>query len=137
MTKDELKSYRAICERLLELREQRENRLTQDSVRGSSREYPYTAHSIKLTGIPSTAANIALQQEIYLLQRRKEKIECFIAEIEDDITRGVFYYRYLHGKNRKSWIAVAYSVSGGNTAEGVRKIHDRYLQKKGEKKGEV
>lgn len=138
MTKDELKQYRAVCARLSELREKRENRTRQDRVSGSSREYPYTKHSIKLTGIPSTEANIALQTEIFLLEQRKEKTERFVADIEDDVVRRVFYYRYLRGKTRESWIAIAYSVGGGNTADGVRKMHDRYLRKKGEReKGEV
>lgn len=48
----------------------------------------------------------------------------YIARIDDALTRRIFELRYIDGL---SWAQVAKSVGGGNTAEAVRKRHNRYL----------
>ena len=48
----------------------------------------------------------------------------FIARIDDALTRRIFELRYIDGC---SWERVAERVGGGNTAEAVRKRHNRYL----------
>ena len=70
------------------------------------------------------------EKNIDILECRKEKIERFIQEIEDPIVRKIFRYRYLKTERRvRSWYSVANKIGGGNTADGVRKMHDRYLKK--------
>lgn len=49
----------------------------------------------------------------------------YIANIDDALTRRIFELRYISGQ---SWEQVAKSVGGGNTAEAVRKRHNRYLR---------
>ena len=49
----------------------------------------------------------------------------YIASIDDALTRRIFELRYISGQ---SWEQVAKSVGGGNTAEAVRKRHNRYLR---------
>lgn len=54
-----------------------------------------------------------------------EKIETFINSIEDAQIRTVFRLRYV---NCLSWQQVAVRL-GGNTADSVRMMHNRYLQR--------
>ena len=55
-----------------------------------------------------------------------EYLRNYIANIDDALTRRVFELRYI---KQYSWEQVARKVGGGNTAEAVRKRHNRYLQK--------
>ena len=54
------------------------------------------------------------------------KLERWISDIPDSLTRQIFYYRHVECMR---WVDVAIHVGGGNTTESVRKIHDRYLKK--------
>ena len=49
----------------------------------------------------------------------------YIADIDDALTRRIFELRYI---GRYSWMQVARRLGGGNTAEAVRKRHNRYLK---------
>ena len=49
----------------------------------------------------------------------------YIASIDDALTRRIFELRYI---GRYSWAQVARKIGGGNTAEAVRKRHNRYLR---------
>lgn len=53
-----------------------------------------------------------------------ERLEFFIESIDDSQTRTVFRLRYV---NCFSWQQVAVRL-GGNTADSVRMMHNRYLQ---------
>lgn len=49
----------------------------------------------------------------------------YIARIDDALTRRIFELRYIDGC---SWVQVARRIGGGNTAESVRKRHNRYIR---------
>lgn len=49
----------------------------------------------------------------------------YIAKIDDALTRRIFELRYIDGC---SWVQVARHIGGGNTAESVRKRHNRYMR---------
>lgn len=49
----------------------------------------------------------------------------YIADIDDALTRRIFELRYI---GRYSWMQVVRRLGGGNTAEAVRKRHNRYLK---------
>jgi len=51
------------------------------------------------------------------------KLQAFIAEIDDSQIRLIFTLRYL---DNLSWHQVAWRL-GGNTADSVRMVHNRYL----------
>jgi len=51
------------------------------------------------------------------------KLQAFIETIDDSQVRLIFTMRYLDGK---SWHQVAWRL-GGNTADSVRMVHNRYL----------
>ena len=56
----------------------------------------------------------------------REKLERWIAEIPDSLTRQVFTLRFVHGQ---TWLQVAVAVGGGNTEDGVRMLAKRYVRK--------
>ena len=62
------------------------------------------------------------------LVEQKRKIEDFIDEIPDSITRRVFWHRYINGSYRPTWTKIARRIGGGNMGDGVRMRHDRYLK---------
>lgn len=62
----------------------------------------------------------AVEDEIEL-----EYLRNYIANIDDALTRRIFELRYI---NQYSWEQVARKVGGGNTAEAVRKRHNRYIR---------
>ena len=55
-----------------------------------------------------------------------EYLRNYIANIDDALTRRIFELRYI---NQYSWDQVARKVGGGNTAEAVRKRHNRYIRR--------
>ena len=63
----------------------------------------------------------AVEDEIEL-----EYLRNYIANIDDALTRRIFELRYV---DRCSWDQVARKVGGGNTAEAVRKRHNRYIRR--------
>ena len=54
------------------------------------------------------------------------KLERFIADIEDSMTRQIFEYRHVDGMR---WSEIATRMGGNNTPDSVRMAHDRYLKK--------
>ena len=53
------------------------------------------------------------------------RLERYIADIPDSLTRMIFTYRFVNGL---SWWQVAYSVGGNNTGDSVRMRVKRYLE---------
>ena len=49
--------------------------------------------------------------------------------INSSLTRRIFEYRYIKGDYKLSWQRIAVIIGGGNTADGVRKTHKRYIEK--------
>ena len=55
-----------------------------------------------------------------------KKLNRYIDSIEDSRLRMIMKLRYVNGL---SWRQIAFSIGGGNTEDGVRKVHDRFLKK--------
>lgn len=51
----------------------------------------------------------------------------FIEHIEDPMTHDIFAFRFIRGF---TWVKTAHKVGGGNSADGVRMIVKRYLEKR-------
>ena len=64
------------------------------------------------TGLPKDTAEL-------------KRLMAYIAKIDDALTRQVFMLRYIE---KCTWRQVAQRIGGGNTPEGVRKRHTRYLK---------
>lgn len=58
--------------------------------------------------------------------KERIRLENYISSIDDSLIRQIISYRYVNGL---SWAAVACCIGGNNTADSVRKLHDRYLEK--------
>lgn len=56
----------------------------------------------------------------------KEKIDKFINNIDDSLTRQIFYYRYV---KCMPWRQVSYMTGAYCSEDCVRKIAERYLKK--------
>ena len=65
-----------------------------------------------------------LQQCIY----ERNRLERYIATIEDSLLRQIFTYRFVLGM---PWPRVAACIGGGNTADSVRMMCARQLKKGG------
>lgn len=70
-------------------------------------------------------AIIAAKQQQCIHER--SRLERYIADIPDSLTRQVFSLRFINGLG---WAQVAASVGGGNTESAVKKRCYRYLDKK-------
>lgn len=99
------------------------------------------SHSSAVTGMPrgakggdrvaSLAAEMAdltalIETKIVQCVYEKRRLERFIAQIPDSITRQVFTLRFVEGM---SWRQVARALGGGNNAGSVRMMCYRYLDK--------
>lgn len=51
----------------------------------------------------------------------------YINTIDDSLIRQIMIYRHIELKN---WVQVANAIGGDNTADSVRKAHQRFLHKK-------
>lgn len=74
---------------------------------------------------------IAEQSDLIRLKVQQTIIEYnrlnrYISEIDDSLVRQILSLRYVNGFK---WNQVALHIGGDNTADGVRKAHDRFLEK--------
>lgn len=128
MTKQELEQYRSIVAEIDEVRERLNNNIVSDTVVGSSRHYPFTSHVMRVEGIGDKATAERDTLLLENLKRQKQDIEEFVTAIPDSLTRRIFRLRYIQGKHKPSWTAIAISIGGGNTRSGVQKRHERFLK---------
>ncbi len=56
----------------------------------------------------------------------RNRLERWICEIPDSLTRQVFTYRFINGL---SWLQVALHIGGNNTAASVKMLCYRYIDK--------
>ena len=104
-----------------------------DTVKGSSKEFPYTEHIITITGLDKRGHADKVRRLQHKLDRRKADlqeqladIDACISGIDDCILRQVVSLRFVEGL---SWGQVAASIGGGNSADGVRMMCNRFFSK--------
>ena len=68
---------------------------------------------------------VIIQAKITQCLHERNRLERYISDIPDSITRQVFQLRFVSGL---PWAQIALSIGGGNTEEGVRKRVYRYLK---------
>ena len=117
------REIRQLRDRLHFLRAKAENITSNISpARGGGGSFDKTSHII--TAIIDLERLIEQEEEQCIVEQKE--IETYIATIPDSLTRAIFRARHI---DCYTWRRVAVEVGGGNTAETVRKIHDRYLLK--------
>ena len=94
----------------------------------------YDSIGVSNSGISSPVQQIAEQREkireiisaklVEISFVEREILE-YICSIDDSLMRQIMTHRHIELKN---WLQVANSIGGNNTADSVRKMHDRFLQ---------
>lgn len=113
---------------------------TSDVVKASATAYPYTQHSVSVTGVGINDKSKALKLQAELVDTKKiielkteqcileyNRLMRYIVDVDDSLTRQILMHRYVDGL---TWRQVAEHIGGGNTEEGVKKICYRFLAKK-------
>lgn len=143
MTKKELMQLRYLNKEIELLKQQidkleheMETVVVSDTVIGSNPEFPYQKRTFKIEGVGIGYYEKQLKRLRNKLRRRMEELmetrgelEEYIATIPDSLIRQILTLRYINGL---SWQQVAAHIGGGNTADSVRMMHNRFL-KGGEK----
>jgi hypothetical protein len=135
MTKEQLRQLRYLKSEIKLLKGQIadvEFAVVTDSVKGSDPRHPYNERTFTITGVDYESYRSKTKRLRRKLQRRVDElidlvmeINEYIESIDDSLLRQIISLRHINGL---TWGQVAASIGGGNTAESVRKIHDRYLQ---------
>ncbi len=135
MTRQKLKQIRYLKGEIRLIQEQiltLESEIITDKVRGSDPDHPWTERHYIIRGLPGER-NEKLLRLRDRLERRKSDLQDLRAEIfawvegiEDSLLRQVIILRHVNGLG---WRQVAREIGGGNTAESIRKLHDRYFEK--------
>ena len=117
--------------------------IEQEKRRLEELEAAATSSTAKITGLPHVsgahdkigdmAILIAEQRDLVELKIRQSVIEYnrlnrYINTVDDSVTRQVMSLRFVDGL---PWAQVAYSIGGDNTADGCRKMVDRYIRAHG------
>lgn len=106
-----------------------------DSVKGSSKEYPYTSKNFKIVGVPMDALKYDKEVEqlkslidakLQEVLRERIRLEEYIQGIEDSETRLIFSLRYINNLN---WKQVARHINPYATEDSVKKKCQRHLKK--------
>ena len=135
MTREQLRQLKYLKNEIKMLREQIDNLkagIVSDVVEGSESEFPYIKRRFTITGIDcreyerkSKRLRKRLQCRVDELMDLLEEINEYIADIDDSLLRQIITLRHVNGL---TWDQVAASIGGGNTADGVRMMHDRYFR---------
>lgn len=109
-----------------------ETRTTSDSVQASQVDFPYIEYTAKIEGVDMQEYSRKLRRLQRKLNRKidelmdaAEETEEYINSIDDSLTRQILFLRYVNGL---TWEQVAASIGGGNTADSVRKVSERFLE---------
>lgn len=137
MRKQQLKQLRHLKSEIKLLKKQIEEldyTIASDVVRGSMPYFPYIEQKIRITGISYDDYKRRLSRLRRRLQRRLDELMELVEEtneyihtIDDSLIRQILSLRYINGL---TWEQVAAHIGGGNTADSVRMMHNRYLQEK-------
>lgn len=124
--KNLLEERKDIKERLENARQELEDSLntrSEDVVKGSSKTFPYTQHTMHISGIDEhlvTRKKLALEKLVAIYQTKEieicEKsieIEEYLEQIEDSVMRTIIRCRII---DDMSWVATALKVNMNETA---------------------
>lgn len=130
MTRQRLKNYNALLialkttnERIKELES-----LAENTTPNYSNEPRGNKTSDKVGEYASVIVDLLIKQKELNKEIAREifYIDAWINDIEDALTREIFRLRYINGLK---WRDVAQRLGGGNTENGIKSIHHRYLSR--------
>lgn len=133
--KEKIKQYNYIVKGIKDLKArikkiEEHSKNVKDSVKGSSKSFPYTEHTCVVEGIEKSDR---LKRREKLLSRKKEELENLKEELEiyinteikDERFRQLLMYKYIDGF---SWVKIA-DKFGGVTPDSIRMELKRFLDK--------
>lgn len=136
MTKQDLKDFRYLKNEIKDLDDEIKKLgydCVSDTVRGSTKDYPYIERTITITGLDEQGHVAKVRRLKARLERRKAdlqdkraEIEAFVDTIDDRLLRRVIALRFVNGLG---WREVAAHIGGGNSADGVRMMCNRFFDK--------
>lgn len=93
--------------------------------RGPVTGLPFLEDAVSARDTLETAKEL-LEVKIQAAFAEYNRLNRYIASVEDSLLRQILALRYVNGL---SWTAVAMHIGGGNTADSVRKAHNRFLKR--------
>jgi DNA-directed RNA polymerase specialized sigma subunit len=133
LTKEELSRLRKIIAEIEQIKRELksiEPEYAIDSVTGSSINFPYTQHSIKIEGYDIKYYKCKVQRIQNRLNRKlielveeKDRLTEYIYRLDDSVLRQILMYRYVNGLN---WEEIGTSM--GYATITVRSKHDKFLK---------
>lgn len=129
--RDKTREIKILENRIKEI-QQEADECVSDTVKASSQSFPYTQHTVRITGIDIKKQKRINNVKEKLIRRKAslyrdlEEVESFIENIEDSKTRQIVELRYIKGM---SWNMVAQKVYGYPAGDTARKRIKRYFKK--------
>lgn len=126
MTKEQLKQFKSLKQEVTELTQKIDSKKIGTVVKSSSHSFPYCEHDTVVYGFAPSRELRSLQAKRNYCIDECNKIRQYLDGIDDSHLRRIFEYRYINGFN---WQQIATRIGGGNSADAVRKQHNRFLSK--------
>lgn len=101
MTIEELKSYRSICARIKSIEDELREFEVTDGVQSASK-FPYSKHTVTLSGLPPDEHIKRLQDEYRELKNTRDDITRYIFNCPDVQMRYILHLKYIKGKSNLS-----------------------------------
>lgn len=108
-----------------------ETNIAFDFVEGSNPKWPYQRKKFYIEGVavPEYEKRVKrlrkkLQRRLEELMEKREELEEYISTVPDSMMRMILTLRYVNGL---SWKQIANHIGGGNTPDGVRMMHNRFM----------
>ena len=139
MDKQILEQYIDACELVEEAKEElrrlkkQRKRIEQDIVKGSSRDFPYTAHNFHVQGISYSVLKDPrsvevqekiLQQRIEAAAKIKLQVEAWLLTIPPRMQRIIRYKIF----EEMTWAQVAVRMGRKSTPDGIRKEFEAFMK---------
>jgi len=133
LTKEELLNLRKIQNEIEQIKRELATIVPEysaDGVTGSSPNFPYVKHSIKIQGYDIKGYNSKVQRIENRLNRKlaelveeKDILTEYICALDNSDLRQILMYRYINGL---AWFDIGFNM--GYAAVTVRSKHDKFLK---------
>ena len=118
MDRKTVENYKGICAQIVAEKALK----VSDTVTASLPEYPYSKHTLTITGTEDNPHS----QKLHKLERQKAEIEEAIWGLEDGIEKAVISMHVLAGM---AWGEMAASLGGCYTVDGLKQVYRRGMKK--------
>lgn len=116
MDREQVERYKGICAQIVAEKALK----VSDTVTASSTEYPYSKHTLTITGTDEHS------KRLHKLEREKSEIEEAIWGLEDGIEKAVIS---MHVLADMAWGEMAAALGGSYTVDGLKQVYRRGMKK--------